>query len=138
MIWDIIHLQKNKKNKTIINNINSLYHLYLHNYTKTKKSIRLPFLYNSVALLTYESKPTKLVKDTLGYIQIQINIDNIFKLKNIHSVVDKNNVVNKIKKDIQNKEKQKSKKKKREDPTINKINNQLDVFNELNSKLFDI
>ena len=138
MIWNIIHLQKSKKSKTIINNINSLYHLYLHNYTKTKKSVRLPYLYNSVALLTYENKPTRLVKDMLGYIQIQINIDQIFKLKNIHSVVDKNNVVNKIKQEIQNKEKQMSKKKKKEDPKMEQINNKLDAFNELNSKLFDI
>jgi hypothetical protein len=138
MIWDIIHLQKNKKNKSIINIINSLYHLYIHNYCKTKKSVRLPYLYNAIALLTYENKPTKLIKDIMGYIQIQINIDQIFKLKNINSVIDKNNVVNKIKENIQNTEKLNSKKKKKIDPKIEKLNNHLDIFNELNSKIFNL
>ena len=56
---NIIHLQKKVKQLLILIH----YIIYIYIIIK-KKSVRLPYLYNSVALLTYESKPTRL-KDAL-------------------------------------------------------------------------
>ena len=135
IIWDIIHLEKKKKSINIINNINALYKLYIHNYSKSKKLVRIPYVYNSIALLTYNIKSDPIIKDIVGYIQVQINIDQLFKIKDTHSIIDKDqSVINKI---IKN-EKSENKKKKKGRPEIEKINNNIDIFNELNSNIFDI
>jgi hypothetical protein len=137
ILWNIIHIEKNKRDKIIINNINSLYQLYIHSYSKSKKNLRLPYIYNSIALLTYDIKNKPILKDIIGYIQIQINIDKIFKVKNIKSV--KNEKVDNI--DINkiiNDEKDKERKKKKVRPELEKINNNINIFNELNSNLYNI
>jgi len=122
ILWELIHIEIKTRDKFIQLQIESLYKLYIDDYTSGKRNKRIPYILNAVAYLTHNIKKTEIIHDIKSYIQAQINIDKLFEIKKCS---EKKNVPIIINSPKQNKNTNKD-----------KISDKLQQFNDIDSILF--
>jgi len=121
LLWSVIFEEaKQRKEKEITDQINSLYLLYKHDYTSGKQTSRISYIYNAYGLLTHEidfSLPIHQEYDIT--IQVQTNVNKMFFMKKEFQSVKES--------------KREKKKTKKSNVEKEKISNKLDIFNEFDS-----
>ena len=126
ILWELIQIELKTRDKFIQLQINSLYKLYIDDYTSGKRNKRIPYILNAVAYLTHNIKKTEIIQDIRSYIQAQINIDKLFEIKKCSE--KKNAPI------IKNNPKQTPSKEKI--PNKEKMRDKLQQFNDIDSILF--
>ena len=98
VIWECIHEEVNyrKKNGVDINclkkQIESLYKLFLFNYSSGKRNSRLPYVFLAIGLLTLKINMKIPVRSNMEIcIQSQANVNKMFEVKKINEV--KNEII---------------------------------------------
>ena len=109
------------------NTIKVLYSLYINNYTSSKRNTRIFLVYCAIGHLTNNLDYTKPVRlNQTIFIQTQANINKMYE---IVKKSEKNNIVvkpvEKVKKKTENKSEEKIE--------LEKMNDRLSGFNELNN-----
>ena len=129
IIWDLIKLETDKKNKFIKENVDYLYKLYIDDFDKNKRNKRLPYILNCVSLLSCNIKENDLIKNSVNIIQAQCNYHNIINSKKIY---EKKGLINKSIEKINKKEKKEKNQKSigektSEEKTIHKLKDFNDI-----------
>ena len=129
IIWDLIKLETDKKNKFIKENVDYLYKLYIDDFDKNKRNKRLPYILNCVSLLSCNIKENDLIKNSVNIIQAQCNYHNIINSKKIY---EKKGLINKsIEKIVKKEKKEKNQmnvgEKTSEEKTIHKLKDFNDI-----------
>jgi len=85
--WSVIHLEAEHRSIEIRHQINSLYHLFMYNYTSGRRAARLPYLYQSIGYLTLPHTFSTPLRTNLNlFIQSQCAINMSFKQKKVNEV----------------------------------------------------
>ena len=131
VIWDCIFEEIKCKNqnqdkdiKYSEKQINSLYELFLHNYSSGKRNSRLPYVFLAIGLLTLKVNYNIPIRNNIEvFIQSQGNVNKMFEAKKINE--KKSDIF--IKQDEEDKKLKKSKKNQND-----LMSAKISVFNDLN------
>ena len=125
VVWEtIFEAMKIKKNNKIIKEIKSLFSIYTHNFTLSKRNTRLPIVFNAIAYLTNTINfNIPLRNDSILLIQSQSNVNKMFMAKKIYEQKNKNK--------INDSKYKKSKKKKNINVEI--MEDKINIFNEVDN-----
>jgi hypothetical protein len=128
IIWDTIFVEMNNRDNNMMKNcIKVLYSLYTNNYTGSKRNTRIFLVYCAIGHLTNNLDYTKPIRlNHSVFIQTQANINKMYEIVKKY---EKNNVVTKPVEKV----KKKDEKKTEEKIEIEKMNDRLSGFNELNN-----
>lgn len=89
LIWELIFLELNDKDKNTVKQVKSLYELFIDNYSLNKKIKRLPLIYQSILYLLqkidYSIKPLNNIDI---YLKLQLNVNTLFKIKKTNEIND--------------------------------------------------
>ena len=87
LLWEVIFNECDLRNDSIKIQIQSLYRFFRYEYTSGKRNNRLPLIYHSIGYLTLPFKKNiPIRKDKNIYLQIQCNINLMFKGKKNNEV----------------------------------------------------
>jgi hypothetical protein len=88
VVWETIYEEvKERNDKRIKQEIDSLYSLFKCNYTSGRRNSRLPFLFNAIGYLTHTVSFTIPIRsDYKTFIQVQSNVNKMFQAKKINEV----------------------------------------------------
>ncbi len=88
VIWEIIYEElKERKDKNVIHEINSLYGLFKYNYTSGKRNGRLPLVFHAIGYLTHDLNfQLPIRNDYQIFIQVQSNLNKMFEAKKINEI----------------------------------------------------
>jgi len=92
VIWECIHEEVKYRQQNSVKDINclkkqidSLYKLYLHNYSGGKRNSRLPYVFLAIGFLTLKTNMKIPVRSNIEIcIQSQSNVNKMFEAKKIH------------------------------------------------------
>ena len=132
IIWETIFVElSNRDNNMLKNTIKVLYSLYINNYTGSKRNTRIFLVYCAIGHLTNNLDYTKPVRlNQTIFIQTQANINKMYE---IVKRSEKNNVKKPVEKVKKNNKNNKGQNKSDEKIEIEKMNDRLSGFNELNN-----
>tara|TARA_B100001059_G_scaffold234776_1_gene278200 strand:+ start:589 stop:1680 length:1092 start_codon:yes stop_codon:yes gene_type:complete len=128
IIWETIFVEMNNRDNNMMKNcIKVLYSLYTNNYTGSKRNTRIFLVYCAIGHLTNNLDYTKSIRlNHAVFIQTQANINKMYE---IVKRSEKNNVVTKPVEKVKKKDEKKSEEK----IELEKMNDRLSGFNELNN-----
>lgn len=85
LVWSVIFEEANLRDDDIKKQIQALFFLYKHNFTSSKRNVRLPYVYNAIGYLTLPVKfNIRVRKDEDIFLKTQCNINKIFQGKKKH------------------------------------------------------
>ena len=119
VIWEIIYEElKERKDKKVINEINSLYGLFKYNYTSGKRNGRLPLIFHAIGYLTHDLNFNLPIRnDYQIFIQVQSNLNKMFESKKVNEIKTEQIVVKEAPK--------------KQDVEGEQMKDKLDIFNEI-------
>ena len=92
ILWEIIYEEvKLRKNKQMNQQIDALYGLFKCNYTLGKRTARLPLILNAIGYLTHQISFNLPVRNNYKiFIQVQCNVNKMFKAKKMYEIKKEN------------------------------------------------
>ena len=121
VIWEIIFEEvKIRDDENISKNIESLYEIFILNYSPGKRISRLPLIFNAVGYLTHEINSNVPLRSSMNiFIQIQSNVNKMFfSIKKNEKVIEKI-----VFKKLKNKE----------DVDVEILDDKINIFNEIDN-----
>lgn len=129
IVWSCILLETENKCKDTKLQIRSLYELFKHDYTSRKRSKRISYVHKCICILTNDiDYDIPLINDQIAYIQVNIKNGEMFKMRKPR---ENNDIV----KDLEKNKKLLSGKKMEIKMDVEKMEEKLKLFNDLDSQI---